>query len=140
LSHGLWQRKFGADDGITGRVVKLDGVDHTVAGVLPRGFDFPSNKELFVPLALSPSDLNGYGKYSLTVVTRLKPGVSRSQADAELRTIIRREPPDSSAPGRFPDFRNEQRIDGVTFQPSTRHSSRLWNFLCGISGLEHGAS
>jgi len=34
LSHGLWQRKFGADDGITGRVVKLDGVDHTVAGVL----------------------------------------------------------------------------------------------------------
>ena len=105
LSHGLWQRKFGADDGITGRVVKLDGVDHTVAGVLPRGFDFPPNKELFVPLALSPSDLNGYGKYSLTVVTRLKPGVSRSQADAELRTIIRREPPDSSAPGRFPDFR-----------------------------------
>ncbi len=105
MSHGLWQRKFGADDGITGRVVKLDGVDHTVAGVLPRGFDFPPNKELFVPLALSPSDLNGYGKYSLTVVTRLKPGVSRSQADAELRTIIRREPPDSSAPGRFPDFR-----------------------------------
>ncbi len=105
LSHGLWQRKFGADDGITGRVVKVDGVDHTVAGVLPRGFDFPPNKELFVPLALSPSDLNGYGKYSLTVVTRLKPGVSRSQADAELRTIIRREPPDSSAPGRFPDFR-----------------------------------
>ncbi|MBI4661308.1 MAG: ABC transporter permease [Verrucomicrobia bacterium] len=105
LSYGLWQRKFGADEGIVGRTVKLDGVSHTVVGVLPPSFNFPPNKELFMPLALSPSELNSYGMYSFTVLARLKPDVSPSQADAELRTIIRRERPDFADPGSFPDFR-----------------------------------
>ena len=105
IGHGLWQRKFGGDEAIIGRQIRLDGVTHTVVGVLPRGFNFPPNKDLLAPLALKSSDLSNYGWYSLTVVARLKSEVTRSQAEAELSTILRREPPAFSEPGNFPDFR-----------------------------------
>src|SRR5262245_22411300 len=89
LSHGLWQRQFGADAGVVGRAVRLDEQSYTVIGVLPPGFNFPADKELFVPLALSAFDLNNYDGFFLTLIARLKTGVTRPQADAELATIIR---------------------------------------------------
>src|SRR5262249_50845365 len=89
LSQGLWQRQFGADAGVVGRAVRLDEQSYTVIGVLPLGFNFPSEKELFVPLALSAFDLNNYDGFFLTLIARLKTGVTRPQADAELATIIR---------------------------------------------------
>src|SRR5215467_5142690 len=89
LSHGLWQRQFGADAGVVGRAVRLDEQSYTVIGVLPPGFNFPTDKELFVPLALSARALTNYQGFFLTLIARLKTGVTRPQADAELATIIR---------------------------------------------------
>ncbi len=89
LGYGLWQRQFGADPGVVGRAIRLDEQSCTVIGVLPPGLNFPSDKELFVPLALSSRDLANYDGYFLTLIARLKPGVTRPQADAELATIIR---------------------------------------------------
>jgi putative ABC transport system permease protein len=89
LSHRLWQRQFGADAGIVGRAIRLDEQGYTVIGVMPPEFNFPPNKELFVPLALNAFDLNNYQSYFLTLIARLKPGVTRPQADAELATIIK---------------------------------------------------
>ena len=43
LSDGLWRRRFGADPGIVGRAIPLDGRMHQVVGVMPPDFDFPSN-------------------------------------------------------------------------------------------------
>src|SRR5262245_27739317 len=90
LSHGLWQRQFGADAGVVGRAIGLDGQSYTVIGVLPPGLNFPLDKELFVSLAMNASDLSDYDAQFLTLIARLKPGVTRSQADAEVATIIKK--------------------------------------------------
>src|SRR5262245_50098010 len=51
ISHGLWQSQFGADPAVLGRTVHLDGVPHTIIGVMPRGFYFPTrNVELWSAL------------------------------------------------------------------------------------------
>ena len=89
LSHRLWQRQFGADPGVVGRAIRLDEQSYTVIGVLPRGLNFPSDKELFTPLALSAGALTNYQGFFLTLIARFKPGVTRAQADAELATIIK---------------------------------------------------
>jgi len=89
LGHGLWQRQFGADPEVVGRAVRLDEQSYTVIGVLPPGLNFPQDKELFTPLTLTAFDLNNYQGYFLKLIARLKPGVPRANADAELATIIK---------------------------------------------------
>jgi putative ABC transport system permease protein len=89
LSHGLWQRQFGADASVVGRAVRLDEQSYTVIGVLPPNLNFPQDKELFVPLQLTAFDLGNYNGYFLQLVARLKPGVTRPQVDAELASIIK---------------------------------------------------
>src|SRR6266545_1573820 len=89
LGYGIWQRQFGAEPGVVGRAIRLDEQSYTVIGVLPPGLNFPSDKELFVPLTLTAFDLNNYQGFFLILIARLKPGVTRPQADAELATIIK---------------------------------------------------
>ena len=52
ISEGLWQRRFGGRPDIAGQVIKLDGVAHTVIGVMPRAQQFPPQFDLWTPLAL----------------------------------------------------------------------------------------
>src|SRR5262249_60747804 len=68
----------------------LDGQSYTVIGVLPPGLNFPLDVELFAPLALKASDLSNYDAQFLTLIARLKPGVTRPQANAEVSTIIKK--------------------------------------------------
>ncbi len=89
LGYGIWQRQFGAEPGVVGRAIRLDEQSYTVIGVLPPCLNFPSDKELFVPLTLTAFDLNNYQGFFLILIARLKPGVTRPQADAELATIIK---------------------------------------------------
>ncbi len=90
LSHGLWQSRFGGDRSIVGRSIMLDGVSHEVIGVMPPQFASSENTALWAPLA--PTErfadlLRGRGSYWLTVVGRLKPGVTRASAQAEMDAI-----------------------------------------------------
>jgi putative ABC transport system permease protein len=90
LSHGLWQRRFGADPGVVGRSISLNGVPVTILGVMPAGFAFPSRTiEFWRPLAINPADASR-GAHFLGVVARMKPGVSIDQAVAEMKTIAER--------------------------------------------------
>ncbi len=91
LSHGLWQRRFGRDPGVVGRDIILNGEKYTVIGVMPRSFQFmESYVGLWVPAALSAEELANHGAHYLTVVARLKPGVTAREADAEVATIAAR--------------------------------------------------
>ncbi len=88
LSHGLWQRRFGADPGVVGKPIVLNGVNFTVIGVMPSGFEFPFKEtELWAPLGLDPADPGGRGGHFLDVVARLKPGVTLQQAQSNMDVI-----------------------------------------------------
>jgi putative ABC transport system permease protein len=91
LSHGLWQRRFASDRSIAGKQIVLNGESHTIVGVMPQGFRFPTNRdELWVPIALTPQQAANRGRHYLQVVARIKPGVSLEQAQAEMSTIASR--------------------------------------------------
>src|SRR5262249_27003081 len=92
LTHGLWRRRFGADPGIVGRPIILNGAAYTVAGVMPSGFVFPfRDAELAVPLPLrDDARRSDRGAHFLRVVARLKPGVTMARAKADLDATAHR--------------------------------------------------
>jgi predicted permease len=91
ISHQFWQSRYGGEASIIGRDIQLNGEKYNVIGVLPRGFQFGERYiRVWVPLGFSQSDLTNRGNHFLQVVARLKPGVSVSQADADIKSITQR--------------------------------------------------
>jgi predicted permease len=89
LSHGVWERRFGSDPQITGKQIIANGQSFTVVGVLPAGFDYPNQSEMWSPLSFAPDDLapNNRGNHGLEVIGKLKPGVTLAQARADLDLV-----------------------------------------------------
>jgi len=86
LGHGLWQRQFRGDPEAIGRTLKLDGVPHTVVGVMPAGFAFPEYAEVWTPLGLVPGAEDRH-VHRLDVLARLRAGVTVEQARADVGAI-----------------------------------------------------
>src|SRR5262249_47388141 len=91
IGYGIWQGDFGGSPEVVGKGVRINGKPATIVGVMPKGFAFPQNEELWLPLysefptkprkdptAISPS-----------VIGLLKPGVSPDQATAEFTTLAK---------------------------------------------------
>jgi predicted permease len=105
LSYGLWRRRFGADPQLVGKKLILNGASYTVVGVLPPQFFFPTRvreAELAVPLAPDADPLRGMRTSTnfLRALARLKTGVTREQAEADLTAVaerLRRQYPVSNA-------------------------------------------
>ena len=90
LSHGLWQGSFGADPRVLGRNITLDREIYTVIGVMPEGFRlFNGNADVWVPLDLDSSALSR-GLREVMVIGRLKPGVGKERAQAEMNNLAHR--------------------------------------------------
>src|ERR1017187_9869803 len=91
LGHGLWDRRFGSDPGIVGRTLTINDEPVTVAGVLPASFDLGpvfapgSHFDLYFPFPLS-NETNRWGN-TMAIIGRLKPGVTISSAQAELKVL-----------------------------------------------------
>jgi putative ABC transport system permease protein len=102
ISHGLWQRRYGADPQLIGQKITLNDEAYTVIGVTAPDFQFPRRGELpsyytsprkidlYLPLAFTPEQMNDRSGGLLAVIARLKPGVSLGQASAEMNAIARR--------------------------------------------------
>src|SRR4029077_14950079 len=90
LGYGLWQRRFAADPAIVNGSVQLDSRTYKVIGVMPKDFVFPLTAELWTPLAFTSQDRTQRQSKMLFPVARLKPGVTQSQAVAEMEGIARR--------------------------------------------------
>jgi predicted permease len=91
LSHALWTSHFGGDPGVIGTSVRLDGAPHTVIGVMPASFQFPSRSvEAWTLLALREDDYVERDDNYLEVLARLRPGVSAEQARQELAVVSAR--------------------------------------------------
>jgi putative ABC transport system permease protein len=103
LSDGLWQRRFGADKGMVGRDITIDESSYSVVGVMPPGFKYPVQSELWVlgrdRNAVSMSLIAQFPRndwnherdaHFISVVGRLKPGVTLAQAQSDIAGIARR--------------------------------------------------
>ena len=86
LGHDLWSGRFASDSGIVGKPVKIGGVEHTIVGVMPPGFAWPINFNLWVPLRLDPATQPREGPM-LYALGRLAPGATLEDARAELTPI-----------------------------------------------------
>jgi len=89
LGYHVWQNLFGADPAIVGREVPINGRQVTVIGVMPKGWRFPEECDIWMPLQMDEKD-NPRGNYFLASVGLLKPGVSIQKARAELEAIAGR--------------------------------------------------
>ena len=85
LAHSLWKR-LGANRDIVGTTIKIDDLPHTVVGVLPPGVYDRERRDIYVPLAFTPDQVN-HDFHWLLVMGRLKPGVTLKQAQADMNTV-----------------------------------------------------
>ena len=85
LGHGLWTSRFGADPGLVGRQIRVNGSPTTVIGIMPEGFGFPIAEQVWLPLRLDLSIPRETGR--LDVFGRLADGVSLDDARGEFRRI-----------------------------------------------------
>jgi putative ABC transport system permease protein len=96
IAYTWWQRRFGGDAGVVGRQIQVDDEAFTIAGVMPRGFEFPpmgsaeSRPVIWMSLNLPAEQERARDSHSLWVVARLKAHASIRQAQAEMDTIVAR--------------------------------------------------
>src|SRR5207248_3438615 len=92
IGYGTWQRDFGGAADIVGKGVRVNGKPATVIGVMPKGFAFPTNEEIWIPLysEFPPRQRNDPAANNPAVLGLLKAGVSLDQANAEATIVAKR--------------------------------------------------
>jgi len=89
LSYHFWESRFGKRANVAGSIVHINGAPATIVGVMPEGFDFPEERNLWTPLAHTPQ-LHERSPGGYMAFGRLRDGASVQSARAELETINRR--------------------------------------------------
>lgn len=89
MGYGLWRQSFGGDPGIIGKSITVNGAPATVVGVMPQGFNFPDDSQMWSPLVLSADDLspNNRGSHQYEVIARLKRSLSLDQARGDMQRV-----------------------------------------------------
>jgi putative ABC transport system permease protein len=92
ISHGLWQKGFGGASDIIGKQIQVNSASTTVVGVMPANFAFPpgSNEqvEILLPFQFDPANPGNRGGHFLSVIGRLRPGVTIDQAQSEMSSLM----------------------------------------------------
>ncbi|HEV2299050.1 MAG TPA: ABC transporter permease [Candidatus Acidoferrales bacterium] len=91
IGYGLWKSRFGSDPAAVGRTLTINGKPMTVVGVLPSGFDYPLNAEMWKPLAFAPADLtpDNRGNHGYQVLARIKSNLTLAQARADMQAVTK---------------------------------------------------
>jgi predicted permease len=138
LSDALWRSRFGADPGVLGRTIMLDGMPYTVAGVMPPGTRHPGNNyhaladgetvDVWLPFSFTQVG-NDRGSHYMDTIARLKPGVSMEQAKVDLTAVL-------SEMKRIYPFEKIWRISLVPlYQETVGRAQRMLLVLLGAVGL-----
>src|SRR6201991_4786526 len=92
ISHSLWQKGFGGASDIIGKQIQVNAQTTTVVGVMPASFGFPPGSndqvELLVPFQFDPANPGGRASHFLSVIGRLRPGVTIEQAQSEMTSLM----------------------------------------------------
>ncbi len=144
ISHGLWQRRFGSDPGIAGQQLSLNGHQFTIVGVAPSGFEGPEvleTNDIYVPMMMqalvrpprggfsgdmNPDLLGRRGSRWLRIIGRLKPGVTREQAQAGMTALA------ASLEQAYPN-ENSNRV--ATIYPVSKVDPEAYSQLISVAGL-----
>jgi predicted permease len=132
LSHHLWRNRFGGDAAVLGQTIRINGEATEIVGVMPDGFRFPFNEDLWLTHRMDVASLPRGGGEDLDVFGRLREGVSMEAARAELGTIA------AGLAARFP-VQNRgvgmgvQRYD-LRFMPP-RIRAVMWTMLISTFGV-----
>jgi macrolide transport system ATP-binding/permease protein len=141
LSHGTWEQ-LGSDPNIFGRIVRIAGIEFTAIGVAPDSFSGPDRNRrpaFYVPMMMrprltgDPQTLEARDRFILTIKGRLKPGVSLTQAQAELDTIAR------DLERAHPDTNRNLRLMARTELQMNIRENRVYTALAAILTLLAGA-
>jgi putative ABC transport system permease protein len=103
ITHNLWKRQFGSDPKLIGKNLNLNGIQHTVVGIMSARFWYPNPEtELWIPIAFTAEQMSDQfrGNEYLSMIGRARAGVSRDQVQAEMNHIA------ANSIGRVPDRRN----------------------------------
>jgi predicted permease len=88
LAYGYWQRKFGGDPSVVGRLITIEGKPQEIIGVLPASFSFlDRNPQVVLPFKLNRAEVF-VGNFSYQGIARLKPGVTLEQANADVARML----------------------------------------------------
>jgi putative ABC transport system permease protein len=91
LNHRFWQRRFAGRADVVGATVQINGEPATIVGVMPPGFDFPVQEDMWMPVTRTPQLMQrGLTPGGFTAVGRLRDGATREEARAQLETVNRR--------------------------------------------------
>jgi predicted permease len=93
VSEEIWRTRYGADPGLVGRTVRVNGEPRAVAGIVPRGFRIPEGSQtlrsdLWLPLRFDPDEAALRRNNFMFLLGRLRDGVTAEAADAELRSVM----------------------------------------------------
>ena len=114
LSHSFWQRRFGGDPNVLGQSLTINGAGYTVVGVMPADFSLGyevmptvgavgQERDMLLPLPLSPERMNNHGDENYNILARLKPSATIAQAQTELNMAVSRL--EEQFPDRYPPSR-----------------------------------
>jgi len=84
ISHNFWQQHLSGGREAIGTTMPIDGVPHTIIGIMPKAFRHPYRANVWLPLALPPTPTTGHYLYG---VARLRPGLTIAQAEAAVRRM-----------------------------------------------------
>lgn len=127
LGDALFARRYGGDRRIVGQTIRVNGVPHTVIGVMPPRFRFPEFSDLWVPF--EPNAAGGTREQrDFGVVARLKPDISMAMANQEMRVIA------TSLEERYPE-QKEWTAEATRFRISEAMPGSLYAALLGAVGF-----
>jgi len=116
ITYGLWQRRFSGSEDVLRKSIYLDNVDYQIVGILPHDFQFEKPVDLWIPLTTTDPEVNVRNSHFLSVIGRLRPGVSEKSVAADLSAVAKYESatfPDMFPPSAGFDFRARPYLEDI---------------------------
>src|SRR6185503_16244030 len=89
LGYSVWEQRYSRDSSIIGRVLPVNGLPHTVVGVMPKGFMFPELEQAWMPITPRVEERRAQ-PWDIATLARRKESVSLDEAKAQLATVSKR--------------------------------------------------
>lgn len=133
LSYEVWQSDFGGQPSVVGKTILLDGRPYTCIGVMPANFSFPigTRNAVYTPLDINQSWMQNRGTHWLQSIGRVKSGVTRLQAQADMNRVM------ADLARAYPDTDAGRRIQLIPVAESLREgkSNALWALVCAALAI-----